>query len=66
MSRVLIGFGILVIVVGLCWRWLVLIPWGRLPGDFSVTTAGLRLHFPLMSCLIVSVVVSCALRLFRL
>jgi hypothetical protein len=66
MSRALIGFGVLVVLAGLCWRWIVMIPWGRLPGDFSMTTAGIRFHFPLMTCLLVSLIVSFALRLFRL
>jgi len=31
---------------------------GRLPGDFSITKGGVKISFPLMSCLIVSILLT--------
>jgi hypothetical protein len=31
---------------------------GRLPGDFSITRGGMKINFPLKSCIIVSIVLT--------
>jgi len=38
---------------------------GRLPGDIHFTRGGFTLHFPVVSCLVVSIVLSLVLWLFR-
>ncbi len=38
---------------------------GRLPGDIVVRREGFGLYFPLMTCLVVSVVVSIIIWIFR-
>ncbi|MDB6129211.1 MAG: hypothetical protein JWM04_318 [Verrucomicrobiales bacterium] len=38
---------------------------GRLPGDIHFEKPGMSFHFPIVTCLIVSVVFSLLLRLFR-
>ncbi|UUZ70123.1 DUF2905 domain-containing protein [Polaromonas sp. P2-4] len=58
MQRLLIVFGLLLVAVGLLWSWLAKLPWGRLPGDISIEREGFSFHFPLMTSLVVSVVVS--------
>jgi hypothetical protein len=65
MSRLLITFGIVLVVVGLAWPLLAQLGWGRLPGDIRVERAGFTLYIPLMSSLIVSAVISLILWLLR-
>ena len=65
MRQFLILFGALLVVLGLAWPWISKLPWGRLPGDISIERDNFSFHFPLMTCLIVSVVITLLLRLFR-
>lgn len=65
MQRLLIGLGLLLVVAGLLWPWLSKLPWGRLSGDISVEREGFSFHFPLMTSLIVSVVLSLLLWWWR-
>lgn len=65
MNRWLIIVGLLLVVVGLAWPWVSRIPWGRLPGDFSIERENFSLHFPLLTGLIVSLLLTLLLWLFR-
>lgn len=58
MQRLLIALGILFLLAGLAWPWLSRLPWGRLPGDFSFQRENFSFHFPLMTSLVVSIVLS--------
>jgi hypothetical protein len=58
MQRLLVALGLLLVAAGLLWPWLTKLPWGRLPGDISIERPGFSFHFPLMTSLIVSAVVS--------
>lgn len=61
MSRLLITFGILLIVVGLLWPWMAKLGLGRLPGDIVVERENFRLYIPITTALLVSLVVSLVL-----
>jgi hypothetical protein len=65
MRRVLIVLGFAIVAVGIAWPWLSKLPLGRLPGDFVVDRPGLKVFFPLTTMIILSVVVSLLLWLFR-
>ena len=65
MQRSLIILGTAIVVIGLAWPWLSKLPLGRRPGDFVVDRPGFKLFFPLTTMIIVSVVVSFLLWLFR-
>ena len=58
MARTLIIFGIVMLVVGLLWPYLSRIGLGRLPGDIVIERENMTFYFPLMTCLLVSVVLS--------
>jgi hypothetical protein len=58
MRQWLIAIGILLVAVGLLWRWLSRLGLGRLPGDIVVQRGGFGFYFPIVTCLIVSVVLS--------
>jgi hypothetical protein len=58
MQRMLILVGLALVAAGLLWPWLARVPWGRLPGDITITRPGFTFHVPLGSCLLVSIVIS--------
>lgn len=61
----LIIIGGLIVVIGLLWPWLGKIPWGRLPGDIVIERENARFYFPITTMIIISVVISIVLALFR-
>ena len=65
MSRVLILIGLMFVAVGLLWPLLDRIGFGRLPGDIVVHRDSFTFYLPIITCLIVSVVLSVILWLFR-
>jgi hypothetical protein len=65
MQRALIIIGLVIAAVGLLWPWLSKLGLGRLPGDIRIETESGGFYFPLMTCLIISVVLSLVLWLIR-
>jgi uncharacterized protein HemY len=65
MQRALILLGLVVLAAGLAWPWLRRIPFGRLPGDIHIVRDGFSFHFPIVSCIVVSVLLSLILWIFR-
>jgi hypothetical protein len=65
MQRLLILLGLLMLGAGLAWPWLRRIPFGRLPGDIHIVREGFSFHFPIVSCIVVSVLVSLIVWFFR-
>jgi hypothetical protein len=61
----LVLIGGLIVAIGLLWPWLGKIPWGRLPGDIVIERDNARFYFPITTTLIISVVVSIILAIFR-
>lgn len=58
MQQLLITLGILLLVLGLAWPWLSQFPLGRLPGDIHIERENFSFHFPLMTGLLISIVLS--------
>jgi len=54
----LIEIGLALVVVGLLWPWLGRLGLGRLPGDIVIERGNFRFYFPIVTCLVVSGVVS--------
>ena len=65
MQRFLIILGAALLIVGLGWPWLAKLGLGRLPGDIHIERDGFSFHFPIVTCVIVSLVLSFLLSLFR-
>ena len=62
LARTLIIAGVVFVAVGLLLYASPSIPFlGRLPGDIRIERPGLRLYFPITTCLIVSLVLSAVL-----
>jgi membrane protein implicated in regulation of membrane protease activity len=65
MQRALIVIGLAIVAAGILWPWLSRLPLGRLPGDIRIDTANGGFYFPIVTCLVISVVLSLLLWLFR-
>jgi hypothetical protein len=65
MQRALIVIGLVLLLAGLAWPWLSKLPFGRLPGDFSLDRENFSFHFPLATSIVVSLVISALIWLFR-
>ena len=65
MAKTLITIGIILVVLGLCWPLLQKLNLGRLPGDFIFKSGNFRVYFPLTTCIVISVVLSILLWLWR-
>ncbi len=67
MAKVLILVGVILVVLGIIWSafpevfsWL-----GKLPGDIRYESGNTRVYFPIVTMIVISVVLSIVLNLFR-
>lgn len=65
MQRALIIIGISIVLIGLLWPWLSKLPLGRLPGDILIDRPGFKVYIPITTMLLVSLLISFLLWLFR-
>ncbi len=65
MQRLLIVLGAAFLVVGLLWPWIAHLGLGRLPGDVVIERPQFRLYFPVVTSLLISVVLTLLIWLFR-
>lgn len=65
MQRALIVIGLALAAAGLLWPWISKLPLGRLPGDNRIEGESGGFYFPLVTCLVISVVLSLLVWLFR-
>ena len=65
MQRALIVLGLVLVGVGVAWPWIAKLGLGKLPGDIRIEGEGGGFYFPIVTCLIISVVLSLLLWFFR-
>jgi len=66
LGKGLILIGLLITAVGVLLLFSEKIGWiGRLPGDITIRRGNFTVHFPLATCLIISVLLSLLIWLFR-
>lgn len=65
MARVLIVVGLVLVMVGLLWPFLSRIGLGRLPGDIVVQRDHMTFYFPIVTCLLLSLLLSAAFWVFH-
>lgn len=65
MAKWLITIGIILVALGLLWPLLAKLGLGSLPGDIKVERKGYTFYFPLTTSIIVSIVISIILWIFR-
>jgi len=61
MTRILILLGALILAVGLLWPYLSQVGLGRLPGDIVIERGNTTFYFPIMTCILISLVFSLVL-----
>lgn len=54
----LIGIGLALVAAGLLWPWIARLGLGRLPGDTAIERGNFSFYFPIVTCLMISVVLS--------
>lgn len=65
MQRFLVLAGLLLLIAGIAWPWLSKLPFGRLPGDIHVVREGFSFHFPIVTSIVISLLITILLWLFR-
>jgi Protein of unknown function (DUF2905) len=65
MQRALIILGIVLLLAGLIWPWLSKLGLGRLPGDVVIERDHVRFYFPIVTSLLISLILSLLLWLWR-
>ena len=58
MQKILIVLGGIFLALGILWRWLQKLPFGRLPGDIFIKREGFQFFFPLTTCILISIVLT--------
>jgi len=61
MSRLLIGVGVIILLIGITWPWLSRLGLGRLPGDIVIERESFHFYFPLTTSIIFSIILSAVL-----
>lgn len=65
-GKTLILFGILLVALGLLFSLGSKVPWlGRLPGDIYIHRENFTFYFPLTTCILLSLIITLVLYLFR-
>ncbi len=65
MAKWLITLGIILVVLGVLWPLLAKLGLGSLPGDIRVERKGYSFYFPLTTSIVVSLVITLVLWIFR-
>ena len=65
MQKILIYIGLIIIVIGILWPFLKEIPIGRLPGDIVYRKGNFNFYFPIVTCLVVSLIVTIIFKFFK-
>jgi hypothetical protein len=56
--KTLILLGAVLVAAALFWPWLRQLGLGRLPGDIAINRPGAQIYFPVVTCLVISIVVT--------
>ncbi|SEN35286.1 DUF2905 domain-containing protein [Lihuaxuella thermophila] len=66
-AKLLIILGGALIVIGLLWQvGGKFLPLGRLPGDIVIEKENMKVYFPIVTCILISIILSLVSYLFRL
>ncbi len=65
MQKILIIIGIILLIIGLLYPYTKKLGLGQLPGDILFKTGNSTFFFPVMTCLIISIILTIIFNLFR-
>ncbi len=65
MQKILIIIGIIILILGLLYPYIKKLGLGQLPGDILFKTGNSTFFFPVMTCLIISIILTIIFNLFK-
>ncbi|MBV32162.1 MAG: hypothetical protein CMK36_01815 [Porticoccaceae bacterium] len=65
MQQILIISGLILILVGFLYPYLKKLPLGQLPGDIFIQSGNSSFAFPVVTCLVISIVLSLVFNFFK-
>ena len=65
MQKKIIIIGIVVIIIGIFWPFIVKLPFGRLPGDIIIEKPNFKIYIPITTMILASVLLTLIFWLFR-
>ena len=65
MQKILIIIGIILLIIGLLYPYIKKLGLGQLPGDILFKTGNSTFFFPVMTCLIISIILTIIFNLFK-
>tara|TARA_B100000900_G_scaffold210402_1_gene178322 strand:+ start:397 stop:594 length:198 start_codon:yes stop_codon:yes gene_type:complete len=65
MQKILLFLGAIIILAGLFWPYVSRLPLGKLPLDFTLKLGNTQVYLPIGSCILVSLILTILVRLFR-
>ena len=65
MQKILIIIGIIILKIGLLYPYIKKLGLGQLPGDILFKTGNSTFFFPVMTCLIISIILTIIFNLFK-
>ena len=64
MAKLLITIGLILVVTGLLWPWLLKLGIGKLPGDIVLERGNFKFYAPITTSIVISILISIVIRLF--
>ena len=66
LGKILIIFGLIIVGMGVLLMVGNKIPWlGKLPGDILIKKGNFTFYFPIVTCIVLSIIISLLFRIFR-
>lgn len=65
MQRILIILGVIILIVGILWPWIIKLPIGKLPGDIIIDKPNFKVYIPITTMIIISLLLTLILWLFK-
>ena len=65
MQKILIILGIILLIIGLLYPYIKKLGLGQLPGDILFKTGNSTFFFPVMTCLIISIILTIIFNMFK-
>ncbi len=64
-QKIIIFFGLIILVIGFTWPWISKLPFGKLPGDIIIDKPNFKMFIPITSMIVLSLIVSFLIWLVR-
>ena len=58
MQRILIILGVIILIVGILWPWIIKLPIGKLPGDIIIDKPNFKVYIPITTMIIISLLLT--------